>query len=311
MATDIIPDLIRQVDAQRLSDNLFYLSKTPLPYRKLNYTAPGHGKNTLYEADDFIQKNLELWGYSVEKEGVEVQAFGCDTSKPKAHQYASPSPNAPRYTAYNLYAKKHGTTHSDEIILFLAHKDSQSWVDSPGAYDNCVGTVAVMEIACVLKDYPSRRSIWFLFCNEEHKPWTSVIAAQNAKARGDNLIAIFNLDSLGGKSREEIDVGRKTNVTLYTEPEGERFADLMAEVNDFYDIGLVQSKYHRKSQGDDDGSFINAGFPVAVANIGSYPYADPNYHLETDIPELVDIPNVCMATQASLAAGLRVDLGQM
>ncbi len=46
---------------------------------------------------------------------------------------------------------------------------------------------------------------------------------------------------------------------------------------------------------------------MAVANIGSYPYADPNYHLESDTPDLVDIENVAMATRASLAAGLWVD----
>ena len=311
MAKDIIPDLIEQVVPKQLSHHLFYLSKDPLPYRKLNYTLPGHIQNTLYEADDFIQSNLESWDYPVEKEGVQAQAFGCDTSKPKAHQYAPPEPDSPWYTAYNIYAKKQGITYPDEIILFLAHKDSQSWVDCPGAYDNAVGTVAIMEIARVLKDYPSQRSIWFLFCNEEHKPWTSATAAQNAKERGDNLIAIFNIDSLGGKSQEDIDSGRKTNVTLYTKPEGERFADLMVEVNKTYEIGLIQQKYQRKSPGDDDGSYINAGYPMAVANLGSYPYADPNYHIESDIPENVDIPNVLMATQATMAAGLRVDRGEI
>ena len=91
MTRDIIPDWIKQVDPEQLKHNLFYLSKAPLPYRKLNYTIPGHAKNTLYEADDFIQRNLESWGYPVEKEGVQVQPFGCDTSKPKAHQYAPPA----------------------------------------------------------------------------------------------------------------------------------------------------------------------------------------------------------------------------
>jgi len=46
---------------------------------------------------------------------------------------------------------------------------------------------------------------------------------------------------------------------------------------------------------------------LAVANFGSYPYADPNYHDEGDIPELVDIQNIKMTTQAILAAILRID----
>jgi len=92
---------------------------------------------------------------------------------------------------------------------------------------------------------------------------------------------------------------------------GERFADLMDEVNKIYQIGLTQRKHQRQSPGDDDGSFIKAGFPMAIMNIGSFPYADPNYHLETDIPELVDIQNLWMSAQASFAAGLSVDLGEV
>jgi hypothetical protein len=307
MPTDPIPALIQRVDQQRLKDHLFYLAKDPLPYRKLNYTLPGHAQSTLEEADDFLQAQWEAWGYRVEKEGVAVQAFGCDTSKPKAHQYAPPPPDAPWYTAYNLYAKKVGVVVPEEIIVLIAHKDSQSWVDSPGAYDNAVGTVGVLEIARILADYESQRSLWFVFCNEEHTPWTSVTAAQNARSRGDPLIAVFNLDGLGGKSQEDVDAGRQTSTTLYTTPEGQRLADLMAEVNETYGIGLIQQSYQRQSPGDDDGSFINAGYPAAVANIGSYPYADPHYHLETDLPEGVDLPNVRLAVQASLAAAVRVD----
>jgi len=165
-----------------------------------------------------------------------------------------------------------------------------------------------MEIARVLKDYPSQHSIWFIFCNEEHCPWTSVTSANNAKDRGDKIIAVFNLDGLGGKSQEDIDAGRKTNITLYTTPDGERFADLIADANKKYNIGLVQSKFQRSSPGDDDGSYVNAGYTMAIVNIGSFPYMDPNYHAETDIPEFVDIENVFMSTKLSLTAGIMVDI---
>ncbi|MCX7827473.1 MAG: hypothetical protein N2689_18235, partial [Verrucomicrobiae bacterium] len=72
-------------------------------------------------------------------------------------------------------------------------------------------------------------------------------------------------------------------------------------------IGLIQSSHQRKQPGDDDGSFIKAGYAFAIANIGSYPYADPNYHEAGDTPERVDIVNVRMATQAVLAAVVRLD----
>jgi len=302
-----IRDLIGAVDAGRMKESLFYLSKDPLPFRKLNFTLPGHAKNTLYEADDYLARRLESCGYRVEREGVRVQAFRRDTRKPKHAQYSRPMPEDPWYTAYNLYAEKKGLSKPQEIILALAHKDSQSWIDSPGANDNAIGTVAVLEMACVLARYPSQRTLRFLFCNEEHIPWTSVTAAQNAKARGDNIVAVFNLDGVGAKSAEQTAAGKKMNVTAYTMPEGERLAELMAAVNARYAIGLEQRTVKRPGPGDDDGSFVKAGYAAAVVNIGSWPYADPNYHAEGDIPERCDVPNAAKAVQATLAAILTLD----
>jgi len=304
---DIIPGFLAQIAEANLRRSLFYISKDPIPFRKANYTVPGHKRSTLDETDAWIEKRLRGWGYKVEREECEVQAFGCDLKRPRHHTYAPPPPGAPFYQVYNLYAKKTGRRCPKEIILLLAHKDSQSWTDSPGAYDNAVGTVAVLELARVLARYQSERSIWFLWCNEEHKPWTSATAAENCRQRGDHLVAIFNTDSLGGRSDEDVTAGRKTNVTLYTAPEGKRLAELMAEVNETYKIGLVQSSYQRQRPGDDDGSFIKAGYTCAVANLGSCPYADAGYHEAGDVPDRVDIVNVRMATQATLAAVLRLD----
>lgn len=307
MADANIRSLIGTVDAERMSKHLFYLAKDPLPYRKLNLTLPGHEKNTLYEADDYLAGKLKSWGYRVEREGVRVQAFRRDKSKPKHAQYSPPKPEDPWYTAYNLYAERKGSTHPDKIILVLAHKDSQSWIDSPGANDNAIGTVGVLEMACVLAKYNPESTIRFLFCNEEHTPWTSKTAAQKAKSRGDNIAAVFNMDGIGVKTAEETAAGKKTNVTAYTKPEGKHLAELMAEVNARYSIGLEQRTVQRSRPGDDDGSFVLAGYPDAVVNIGSFPYGDPNYHLEGDIPEKCDIANAAMTVQATLAAVVTFD----
>jgi hypothetical protein len=302
--------LIRQVDPERMSKHLFYLAKDPLPYRKLNLTLPGHAKNTLHEADDYLAGQLEQWGYRVAREGIQVQAFRRDTTKPKSAQYSPPQPQDPWYTAYNLYAEKKGRTHPERIILVLAHKDSQSWIDSPGANDNAIGTAGVLEMARVLADYTPESTIRLLWCNEEHTPWTSKTAAQNAKTRGDDIIAVFNLDGIGVKTAEETAAGKKTNVTAYTKPEGRHLAELMAEVNTRYAIGLEQRMVERSRPGDDDGSFVQAGYPAAVINIGSWPYGDPEYHTEGDIPERCDIKNAAMTVQATLAAVMILDQGR-
>jgi Zn-dependent M28 family amino/carboxypeptidase len=216
-------------------------------------------------------------------------------------------PEDPWYTAHNLYAVRKGSSRPDEIILLLAHKDSQSWIDSPGANDNAIGTVGVLELATVLAKYDPQRTIRFLLCNEEHTPWTSVTAAKNAASRGDKLVAIFNTDGIGVKSAEQTAARKKTNVTAYTAREGKRFSDLMQAVNTWFAIGLEQRAEQRKQPGDDDGSFVRAGFPHAVVNIGSWPYGDPNYHTEGDIPERCDVDNAAMAVRAILAAVVTID----
>ncbi len=303
-----IRKLIADVTAARISKNVFYLAKDPLPFCKLIYTRHKKKKNSLYEADDYLAGQLTAWGYRVQREGVRVQAFRCDPRKPKQHQYAPPGPDDPWYTAYNLYAERPGRVRPEEIILTLAHKDSQSWVDSPGANDNAIGTAGVLELARVLSQHAPRRTIRFLLCNEEHTPWTSVTAAENAKRRGDRIVAVFNLDGIGAKSSEDTSRGRKTNVTAFTTPEGERLARLMAEVNDQYGIGLIQRSARRPAPGDDDGSFVRAGFSAAVINIGSWPYADPNYHAEGDTPERCDVENAALTVRATLAVILTLDV---
>jgi hypothetical protein len=303
----MIEELLNQVSAERLRERVFYLAKDPLPCRKANFTIPGHAKSTLAEADDWIESCLAGWGYAVRREPCQVQAFACDRSKPAHHWYAMPPKDAPFYTVNNLYAALPGSAAPGEIILICAHKDSQSWIDSPGANDNAIGTAAAMELARVLRGYSPRHSIHFLFCNEEHTPWTSVAAAQGYRERGENIVAMFNSDGVGVKSDEDRLAGKMTNVTLYTAPEGKELAELMGEVNERYRLGLAQSVQQRKAPGDDDGSFIKAGFGCAIINIGSYPYADPEYHLPGDVPERVDFANAAVGAKAMLAAILTLD----
>jgi len=304
-----IAQLIERVDAERLTRRLFHLAKDPLPFRKANATLPGHARSTLDEADDYIADTLIGNGYDVMREACRAQAFRCDAAKPMAHQYSPPAPEDDWYTLYNLYAGHRGISRPDEIVLLVAHKDSQSWNDSPGAYDNAVGTVALLEVAEVLRYLQPARSLRFLFCNEEHTPWTSNTAAANARERGDNIVALLNTDALGGKSEEDRAAGRLTNATQYSSSEGERLASLMSQVNQCFNLGLCQSAKFEEHPGDDHGVFFRQGFRAAIMNIGSLPYADPNYHLLSDTPERVDIANVVASTRALLAASLILSLG--
>lgn len=302
-----LKEAVRRVDESRIAEHLFHLSRDPLPRRTAALTLPGHAASTLREADAYIGDRLRASGFAVEEQECRVRAYGRDISKPLSQQYAAPDPLSPRLAAYNVIGERKGAERPEEVILLVSHKDSQSWIDSPGASDNATGTSANLELARVAGSLPLARTLRFLFCNEEHNPWTSRIYAESIRRRGDDLVAVYNLDSLGSKSREELLEGRKTLVSRFCRPEGAPFAELVGRMNDELGIGLRHRTARIDSPSDDDGSFVLAGWPMAVMEIGSVPNAYPHYHAETDVPENVDVANVRMAAQAVLGAILALD----
>jgi len=305
----VIEDAIERVSAERIRRDLFHLCRDPLPFRKVNYTRPGQSISSLTEADAYIRSQLESAGSEVTSTTHQVQAFRCDSTKPLHHWYSAPHPADPWYDAANLEATRRGHTRPEEIIQLISHKDSMSWIDSPGAHDNAVGTVANMELARVLATCRTERSIRTLFCNEEHTPWTSRFAAEAAAARGDDIIAVLNLDSLDGKSDADMAAGSLTHVVTYSTDEGRPLAEIIASCAARYRIDLDVGVAFKEHVNDDDGMFINAGYRRTVMNIGSWPYADSQYHLPGDVPERVNIENMVRSTQLLLAAILELDAG--
>lgn len=303
----MIQDALQRVSADRIRRGLLYLCRDPLPFRKVNYTRPGQSMNSLAEADVYICGQLESAGYEVTTTTYRVQPYRCDSTKPLHHWYSMPEPNDPSFDAANLEATRLGRTRPEEIIQLISHKDSMSWIDSPGAHDNAVGTVANLELARILATCDLQRSVRILFCNEEHTPWTSRFAAEAAATRGDRIIAVLNVDSLDGKSNEDMAAGKMTHVVGYSTDEGHPLAEFVAACAARYRIGLDVRVYFKEHVNDDDGMFINAGFRTTVVNGGSWPYADSEYHLPGDVLERVNIENVVRSTQLLLAAILNID----
>ena len=305
----MIQDVLKQVSAERIRRDLFHLTRDPLPFRKVNFTRPGQAVNSLAEAYQFIRSQLESAGYAVATTTYRVQAFLCDNTQQLHHWYSTPDPADPWYDASNLEVTRPGCSRPEEIIQLISHKDSMSWIDSPGAHDNAVGTVANMELARVLATCNLKRSVRILFCNEEHVPWTSRFAAEAAAARGDKIIAVLNVDSLDGKSDQDMAAGKMMHVVGYSTDEGRALAGFVAACAARHKIGLDVQIIEKQPVNDDDGMFINVGFRTTVMNLGSWPYADAEYHLAGDVPERVNIENVVRSTQLLLATILDIDAG--
>lgn len=304
---DPIPGILARIDAGGIRSDVDALAQD-LPRRTLNYTRPGADRCTLYEADDYVAGQLQAAGYDVEREPVEgVQAFRTDRSKPMPHQFSRPEADDPSYTAFNLYARTTGTVCPDEYLVAIAHKDSQSWTDSPGGHDNAAGTAGVLEMARALTGAQTRCSVWFVFCNEEHTPWTSVVVAKGMADTGLCVRGVVNVDSIGGRAPNDVEADRPTHVTRYTTPEGEALAQRTAQINERYGLGLLTGRFESEHPNDDDGSFIKAGIPNAVLHIGSYPYANEDYHAETDTADKVDCDLLARSVRLSLALLLDLD----
>ena len=114
---------------------------------------------------------------------------------------------------------------------------------------------------------------------------------------------MLNSDSISGGLTEE-ERARKVRRTteVYSTPEGRTLAEFVASRAAAYQLDVETRIEKKPIVNDDDGSFIKAGYPCAVMNIGSWPYNDKEYHLPGDIPERVDMENLALSVKLVLAA---------
>jgi len=293
-------EILNRVSIDNLRHDIFHFCRDPFSFRTVKYTVPWHTKNSLDELDEYLAGEMKKYA-AVNMIPYKCRPFRCDSSKPLHHWYSAPLPEDPYYDANCIEVVIPGKKYPDEIIQLVSHKDSMSWINSPGAHDNAVGLVANMELVRVLSRLNPDRTVRVLFCNEEHTPWYSLNYAEASAKRGDRILAVMNQDSLCGKSDEAAAAGIRTNVAEYSTPEGKPLADFTVAENAKYGLGLTATTAFKQYVNDDDGSFIKAGYLRTVMNVGSAPYADTQYHLPGDVPERVDLINLQLVTKLILA----------
>lgn len=104
-------------------------------------------------------------------------------------------------TVRNLAVELKGSREPGKIIVVGAHYDSVA--GCPGANDNASGVAALLELARLLRDAKPARTIRFVaFVNEEapfflHGEMGSGRYAALCKQRGENIVAMFSLETIG------------------------------------------------------------------------------------------------------------------
>ena len=101
----------------------------------------------------------------------------------------------------NLEATLRGSGQANEIIVVGGHYDTAE--GAPGADDNGSGVAGVLELARSLAGKPGTRTIRFVFFGTEEQPSfpTSAMGSRHyadaARARGDRIVAMLSIESIG------------------------------------------------------------------------------------------------------------------
>ena len=124
----------------------------------------------------------------------------------------------------NVVAIQRGTTYPDRYIIMSGDIDSRVsnpndfTSDSPGANDNASGMAGTIEAARVLSKYKFENSIIYLgLSGEEQGLFGGQGFAKSAKAKGWDIIGIFNNDMIGNIKGVD-GIVSNTDFRIFSEP---------------------------------------------------------------------------------------------
>lgn len=215
-------------------------------------------------------------------------------------------------TLYNVVATLPGRDPaSDLVYIIVAHYDSVSSVagnggPAPGADDNASGVAALLEIARLLSGSAFAHTIRFLaVTGEETGLWGSAHYAAAARARGENIAGVINLDMIG----YDHDADGICEVHAGTDPASIALADAFVAHAQRASTSLQPLVFEADAITlSDHASFWRQGYPAILVIEGlAEGEENPNYHRVTDtlahlsLPYLADIAGVAAATLAELA----------
>ena len=144
----------------------------------------GHYRS-LAAAADFLEASFTKSGYDACRQGYNIAGVAC----------------------YNIEVEIQGSDRMDEVVIIGAHYDS---VDgSPGANDNATGAAAVLALARLFAGGKTSRTLRFVeFVNEEppyfrSSKMGSVVYARQCHERGEKIVAMLSLETIGYYSNEK------------------------------------------------------------------------------------------------------------
>lgn len=203
----------------------------------------------------------------------------------------------PADSVKNVLARIEGVTEPDRQVLIGAHYDAVN--DWPGADDNGSGTAAVIEIARLLSKTEPDRTIVFAFWDAEEIGLVgSSLYAQEARARGDDIVGVINLDMIGW-STDEPDMLVASSTSGSSSGLKARILDLASSL----DLPINAQGY---SMGRSDHvSFASVGYESVMLIENYLGDFNPYYHSPDDTIDRLDFDFLTANTR--LAAATLID----
>jgi Zn-dependent M28 family amino/carboxypeptidase len=231
---------------------------------------------TILEAEQWVVDRLAESGIEAELEEVAI--------------------NGPQNVA-NVVVTLGGDERSEEILVIGAHYDTVS--RSPGANDNTSGVALLLATAERLRDERLGRTVRIVFFVNEEAPFGfglmmgSRVHAEQSRARGDSVVAMIAVDSVGNYTSEPgsqnyppfifglPSVGNF--VAFVSNRDNQQLVDRVVELfqteSRFPSIGVATDM--KEAARSDHAPFWWQGYPAMMMSDTSE-RRDPNYHQPTD-----------------------------
>jgi hypothetical protein len=206
----------------------------------------------------------------------------------------------------NIEVEVTGGSRASEIVLIGAHYDSVT--GSPGANDNGSGVAAMLELARLLKASAPGRTLRFVAFVNEEPPFFLGDAmgsrqyTRRSKERGENVVAMFSLETIGYYSDEPGSQRYPFPLGLFYPSTG-NFIGFVSNLSSRPLLREALASFRRHARIPSEGvaapawipgidwsdhrSFWQEGWPALMVTDSAL-YRYPHYHTGQDTPDKVD-----------------------
>jgi hypothetical protein len=226
----------------------------------------------------------------------------------------------------NVEAVLAGGAKAREIVVVGAHYDTAA--GSPGADDNASGVAAMLAIARALsanKHAPARTLRFVAFVNEEppyfwNAEMGSLVYAKACKARGDDVVAMLSLETLG-YFRDAPGTQKYPPIVSWFYPDRGDFVAFVGNLGSrtvvhdairtfrgavaFPSEGAALPSFVTGVGWSDQWSFWQVGYPGVMVT-DTAPFRNPHYHQPSDVPDTLDYARLARVVEGLVAVVKRL-----